>query len=412
MKIIATLIVTSLILTGCFFTQPKQVANSSKLSTYFADVSYLADDKLEGRETGTAGEILAASYISVRMKKIGLSPKGVNGSFIQEFKRKKKAHPHDNVGIGEEITGRNIIGFIDNKKRKTIVIGAHYDHLGYGAEGSLSDASNEIHNGADDNASGVAAMLSLAKKLKGTHLSTNVLFIAFSGEEKGLWGSNYFVKNATINKEDIKYMINMDMVGRLDSLKRLAIYGIGTSPTFPPILTSSNIYGFANKYDSSGVGPSDHTSFYLEDIPVLHFFTGQHKDYHRPSDDTEFINFEGLAMVTDYIESIILKLDSVVDIPFTKTKSVNNKGRNFKVTLGVIPDYLYDGVGMRLDGIKEDRPAKLAGIQKGDIVIKMGEFEVKTMMNYMECLGKFEVGQTIDVTVLRNSTELIKKVTF
>ncbi|MDX1349792.1 MAG: M20/M25/M40 family metallo-hydrolase, partial [Putridiphycobacter sp.] len=311
-----------------------------------------------------------------------------------------------------EVTGRNIIGFIDNKKAKTIVIGAHYDHLGYGAEGSLSDAKNEIHNGADDNASGVAAMLSLAKKLYGKPLSTNVLFIAFSGEEKGLWGSNYFVKNATINKEDIKYMINMDMVGRLDSNKRLAIYGIGTSPDFPPVLEETNVFGFKNTYDSSGVGPSDHTSFYLEDIPVLHFFTGQHKDYHRPSDDTEFINFAGLAMVTDYIESIILKLDATETIAFTKTKSDNNKGRNFKVTLGVVPDYLFDGEGMRLDGVKEDRPAQKAGIEKGDIVIKMGEYEVKTMMNYMECLGKFEVGQTVEVTVLRNGEAIVKTVTF
>ena len=412
MKIFFITILTSLIITGCINRQTPLITDTSKFSTYYADVSYLADDKLEGRETGTVGEILAAKYISKRMEKIGLSPKGINNTYIQEFKRKKKAHPHDNVGTGEEGTGRNIIGFIDNKKEKTIVIGAHYDHLGYGAEGSLSDSKNEIHNGADDNASGVAAMLSLAKKLKGQNLSTNVLFIAFSGEEKGLWGSNYFVKNATIDKANINYMINMDMVGRLDSLNRLAIYGIGTSPAFPPVLASANTFGFVNKYDSSGVGPSDHTSFYLEDIPVLHFFTGQHQDYHRPSDDTELINFEGLAMVTDYIEAIIITLDADTNIPFTKTKSDNNKGRNFKVTLGVIPDYLYDGEGMRLDGVKEDRPAKLAGIEKGDIVIKMGEFEVKTMMNYMECLGKFEKGQSIEVTVLRAGEPLVKKVTF
>ena len=412
MKHIAIISLISLLLTGCFFNQQDSSKNPQNLSTFVADITYLADDKLEGREVGTAGEILAANYIAKRMKEIGLSPKGENNSFVQEFKRKKKAHPHDNVGTGDEVTGRNIIGYIDNQKSKTIVIGAHYDHLGYGAEGSLSDTKNEIHNGADDNASGVAAMLSLAKRLNGKKLSTNVLFIAFSGEEKGLWGSNYFVKNATINKSDIKYMINMDMVGRLDSLKRLAIYGIGTSPEFPPVLTSANTFGFINKYDSSGVGPSDHTSFYLEDIPVLHFFTGQHKDYHRPSDDVEFINFEGLALVTNYIETIIFSLDSKEYIAFTKTKSDNNKGRNFKVTLGVIPDYLFDGKGMRLDGVKEERPAKMAGIEKGDIIVKMGEYDINTMMNYMESLGKFEVGQTIDVTVMRNGELIIKSVTF
>ncbi len=406
----------SIILSGVVafvaFGQQTELTLKNGLSTYIADVSYLADDKLEGRETGTSGELLAAEYISKRMKKIGLTPKGVDNSYVQKFKRKKKAHPHDHVRTGEEVTGRNIIGFIDNKKEETIVIGAHYDHLGYGSEGSLSDSKNEIHNGADDNASGVAALLSLAEKLQDKNLRTNVLFIAFSGEEKGLWGSNFFVKHATIPKENIKYMINMDMVGRLDSLKRLAVYGIGTSPVFPEILSASNTYGFMNKYDSSGVGPSDHTSFYLEDIPVLHFFTGQHKDYHRPSDDIEFINFEGLSMVTNYIEDIILALDSKDTIPFTKTKSSNNKGRNFKVTLGVIPDYLFDGEGMRLDGVKEDRPAKIAGIEKGDVIIKMGPYEVKTMMNYMECLGKFEVGQKVKVTVLRDGKEILKEVTF
>lgn len=401
----------SLALTSCFFNKENKAEQPLK-TNYYADVSFLADDKLEGRETGTKGEILAANYISKRMSEIGLTPKGGDQTFTQEFKRKKKAHPHDNVGTGEEITGRNVIGFLNNNASKTIVIGAHYDHLGYGAEGSLSDSKNEIHNGADDNASGVAAMLALAEKYSSKSLKTNLLFIAFSGEEKGLWGSNYFVKNTTIAKENIKYMINMDMVGRLDKQKRLAIYGIGTSPAFPPALTASNTFGFINKYDSSGVGPSDHTSFYLEDIPVLHFFTGQHADYHRPSDDTKFINFKGLALVTNYIEAIIDNLDTQDDIPFTKTKSKNNKGRNFKVTLGVIPDYLFDGEGMRLDGVKEDRPAQKAGIEKGDIVVKMGEYEVKTMMNYMECLGKFEKGQTVDVTVLRKGKVVTKSVTF
>ena len=284
--------------------------------------------------------------------------------------------------------------------------------MGYGEEGSLADSAGQIHNGADDNASGVAAMLGLAKKFKGQNLKTNVLFIAFTGEEKGLWGSNFFIKNSPIPAAEMAYMVNMDMVGRLDSNRRLAIYGIGTSPLFKPALDSCNTFGFKSKFDSSGVGPSDHTSFYLEDVPVLHFFTGQHKDYHKPTDDTEFINFNGIVLVADYIESIVENLNNYDSIPFTKTKEKSNKARSFKVTLGVIPDYLFDGMGMRIDGVKEDRPASIAGIEKGDIVVKMGEFEVKDMTDYMECLSKFEPESIVKVSVNRNGEILSKKVKF
>ena len=391
---------------------PETPTEGSLINDYTMDVTFLADDDLEGREVGTEGEIKAANYIAERMKENGLSPKGDSGSYYQIFTRKMKAHPHDTLNQGEKIEGRNVMGFIDNKAGQTIVIGAHYDHLGYGEEGSLADSAGQIHNGADDNASGVAAMLGLAKKFKNKEMNYNFLFIAFTGEEKGLWGSNYFVKNATIATENMAFMVNMDMVGRLDSNNRLAIYGIGTSPLFKPILDSCNTFGFQSKFDSSGVGPSDHTSFYLEDVPVLHFFTGQHKDYHKPTDDVEFINFEGIEKVADYIEKIVASLNKFDSIPFTKTKDKSNKARAFKVTLGVIPDYLFDGIGMRIDGVREDRPASNAGIKKGDIVVKMGSFKVKTMNDYMECLGKFEKGTTVKVVVNRNGEEMVKEVSF
>lgn len=384
----------------------------SLIGDYTADVTFLADDSLEGREVGTQGELIAADYIAARMKENGLSPLGDNNTYFQVFSRKMKAHPHDTIGEGKKIEGRNVLGFIDNNAEQTIVIGAHYDHLGYGEEGSLADSAGQIHNGADDNASGVAALLGLAKKLNSQKIKHNVLFIAFTGEEKGLWGSNYFVKNAAVPPSNMAFMINMDMVGRLDTNNRLAIYGIGTSPVFKPILDSCNVFQFQSKFDSSGVGPSDHTSFYLEDVPVLHFFTGQHKDYHKPTDDTEFINFEGIEKVADYIESIVISLDKLDSIPFTKTKEKSKKARAFKVTLGVIPDYLFDGKGMRIDGVKEDRPASNAGIEKGDIVVKMGEFSVTSMTDYMECLSKFEKGSVVKVVVDRGGEKLEKEVLF
>jgi len=410
MKFIITTL-TCILFVACG-TQNMENKSMSLLADYKADVSYLAHDSLEGREVGTKGELIAADYIAARMKENGLLPKGNDNTYFQVFTRNMKAHPHDTAGTGEKIEGRNVLGFLDNGAEKTLVIGAHYDHLGYGEEGSLADSAGQIHNGADDNASGVSAMLGLAKKLKGKKLKTNVLFIAFTGEEKGLWGSNYFVKNATVPTSEMAYMINMDMVGRLDTNNRLAIYGIGTSPLFKPILDSCNTFSFQSKFDSSGVGPSDHTSFYLEDVPVLHFFTGQHKDYHKPTDDTEFINFEGIEKVADYIEKVVMSLNNYDSIPFTKTKEKSEKARAFKVTLGVIPDYLFDGEGMRIDGVKEDRPAAKAGIQKGDIVLKMGEFEVKSMTDYMNCLGKFEKESTHKVIVLREKEKVEIEVTF
>ena len=380
------------------------------------DVSFLADDKLEGRQTGTKGEKAAADYIASRFKSLGLEEKGTNGYF-QEFSFKPKTDPHSQVKFTEvntdsTITGTNIIGFIDNNAKETIVVGAHYDHLGYGSEGSLYRGEDKaIHNGADDNASGVAVMLNLASKLKNSDKGNNYLFMAFSGEEMGLLGSNYFVKNATINTDSINYMINMDMVGRLKQDSTLAVYGVGTSPIFKQVISASN-KNFKIIENESGVGPSDHTSFYLNDIPVLHFFTGQHEDYHKPSDDSEKLNYEGMEIISNYIFDIITDLDDNGELAFRKTKNESEETPRFKVTLGVVPDYMFDGEGMRIDGVSEDKPAQKAGLEKGDIVVQLGEHEVKDMMGYMKALSKFEKGNTTTVKVNRNGKEVEAEITF
>ncbi|MCB0474721.1 MAG: DUF4910 domain-containing protein, partial [Flavobacteriaceae bacterium] len=339
--------------------------------TFKDDISYLADDKLEGRETGTAGEKAAAAYIADRFKFIGLKPRGTDGYF-QEFTFRPKTDPHSAVNYTDEksdstITGTNIVGYIDNKAPTTVIIGAHYDHLGYGGEGSGSlyrGAEKQIHNGADDNASGVAMMLNLAQRLKNADKNNNYLFLSFSGEEIGLLGSNYFVKHSTVALDSVNYMINMDMVGRLKADSTLAVYGVGTSPVFKKVLEEQN-KEFKLIEKESGVGPSDHTSFYLVDLPVLHFFTGQHEDYHRPSDDWDKINYTGMQEVSDYIFDIITDLNDDGKLAFTKTKNESDETPRFKVTLGVVPDYLFDGKGMRIDGVSEDKPAQKAGLQKG-----------------------------------------------
>jgi hypothetical protein len=258
-----------------------------------------------------------------------------------------------------------------------------------------------IHNGADDNASGVAVLLNLANKLKDKNKNNNYVFIAFSGEEMGLLGSNYFVKNATINTEKINYMINMDMVGRLKTDSTLAVYGVGTSPILKQTLKAHN-ENFKLIQKESGIGPSDHTSFYNADIPVLHFFTGQHEDYHKPSDDFEKLNYDGMQTISNYIFEVITDLDNNGKLPFRKTKNESEDVPRFKVGLGVIPDYMFDGKGLRIDGISEDKPAQKAGLQKGDIVIKLGDTAVTDMMSYMKALSTFEEGQTTKVVVDRN----------
>jgi membrane-associated protease RseP (regulator of RpoE activity) len=281
-----------------------------------------------------------------------------------------------------------------------------------GIEGSLYRGDTpQIHNGADDNASGVAAMLHLAKQLKTINTNNNYLFIAFSGEEMGLLGSNYFVKNPTIDLKKVNYMLNMDMVGRLNDEKAIAVHGVGTSPIFKQVLFS-NKGDFKIAEHESGVGPSDHTSFYLMDIPVLHFFTGQHEDYHKPSDDADKLNYKGMEEITQFILSIITELNDDGKITFRKTKNESQEVPAFKVTLGVVPDYLFSGKGMRIDGVSEDKPAQKAGMQKGDIVVKMGDYEVEDMMSYMKSLGKFEKGSTTKVSVKRGDEILVLDVTF
>lgn len=379
------------------------------------DIYFLASDDLEGREIGSSGEEKAAGYLAKRFEELGLSQKGTEG-FYQPFSVKPSVNPHEQAKVGSDgdstINGKNVIGFIDNKADRTVIIGAHFDHLGYGDSGSLYRGdSSAIHNGADDNASGTAALLYLAEQLNGKHTSNNYLFIAFSGEEKGLWGSNYFSKNPTIELEEANYMINMDMVGRLKDNK-LAINGTGTSPIWEEAFAAVSSDSLEFIKDESGVGPSDHTSFYLQDMPVLHFFTGQHEDYHKPTDDSDKINYEGIQTVAGYILSVIEYLDDKGELAFTKTKDQSSDTPRFTVTLGVVPDYMYNDGGMRIDGVTEDKPAHKAGIEKGDIVIKMGDMEIVDMMGYMEALSSFKAGDSTHVVIKRGEEELEVKVIF
>jgi hypothetical protein len=376
-------------------------------------IKILANDSMQGRGTGTEGERMAAAYIVSEFKNLKLKPVGKSKSYLQSFDFKTEAQ-------GETITGKanNIVAFLDNKASSTIIIGAHYDHLGQGEFGNslLANSKGQIHNGADDNASGVAGVIELARYYSNNKIKENYnfLFLCFSGEELGLYGSKYFTENSLIDLSNVNYMINMDMIGRLnEQSKSLMVHGTGTSPVWETLIKELENDRIKINTDSSGIGPSDHTSFYLKNIPVLHFFTGSHADYHKPSDDWDKINYSGQANVLQIIAKVIDRLDNEPKLAFlpTKTKPMSSRSA-FKVTLGVMPSYSSEGGGIQVDGVTEGRPGQLAGIQTGDVIIQMGDLEIKDIQDYMGALGKFDKGQTIPVKIKRADKVITLSVTF
>ncbi len=380
-------------------------------------VTYLASDKLKGRAPGTAGEKQAGKYIANLFAQYGLEAKGTQGYF-QKFTYRQSNNPHDTVGAtGKKFEGRNVIGFLDNKAATTIIIGAHYDHLGTDGRGSSLDKEpkGKVHNGADDNASGAAGVLELAHYFTSNNVKepVNFLFMCYSAEEAGLIGSKYFTNNPTIDLTQVHCMLNMDMIGRLvDSTQKLMIYGVGTSDVFVDKLNALNHSRFQLVLDSAGVGPSDQTSFYLKQIPVLHFFTGQHKDYHKPTDDADKINYAGEVKVLEYMIDVINDLAGLPKLNFYKTQPKESGKSSFKVTLGVMPDYSFQGKGLRIDAVNKDKPAEKAGLKDGDIVIQLGDIKVENIYDYMSALGKFTKGQTTLVIVKRGEEIVRKEVTF
>ena len=377
-------------------TQPKSLKKH---------ISYLASDELQGRLTGSKGEELAANYLVKELKSLGVKPyDGKN--YIQKFDYKVRLNPHDSTQIKQN-SGKNVVGFLDNKATKTILIGAHYDHLGLNEHNHSSkpNSKGEIHNGADDNASGVAAVLELARMYakNKTNEKVNYLFAFFSGEEDGLIGSKQLANVLKNNHPNIISMINLDMIGRLNEMKNLTVGGIGTNPNFKSIVERNKPAGFAVTLDESGMGPSDHTSFYLKNIPVLFFFTGTHADYHKPSDDEEKINYYGVRNITDYVFRVCNEIAALDKVEFVPTKTDAPKtAPKYKVTLGIMPDYTDHGDGLHVDGVTDNRPAQLAGIQGGDVILKIGDCEIKEVYGYMNCLSKINSGDELPVTFKRN----------
>ncbi len=304
-----------------------------------------------------------------------------------------------------------------------LVVGAHYDHLGLGGEGSLSpDAVGVVHNGADDNASGVAVLLEVARELAGEPpLARDVLFIAFTGEERGLWGSAKYVASPLRPLEGTVAMLNLDMVGRVrDDL--LTVLGVGTAEEWTGLLEGANERTASPldlRFVSDGFGASDHSSFYARGIPVLHFFSNTHPEYHRPEDDWHRINADGMERVTDLVAALVREILSGPDVvALTPVEGARNPSRmpgprdgtaargGFGVRVGTIPDYSRESGGMGITGVRDGSPADRAGLRGGDVIIRFGSHEVDDVYGYMYALQGFEPGDEVEVVVLRDGKRL------
>jgi Tol biopolymer transport system component len=378
------------------------------LAQPFAAVRYLADDALEGRLAGSEGERCAGEYIAAEFRRLGLKPAAADGSFFQEVRIASVTNPHAPAG-----TGRNVLALLEGSDpglaAEVVVVGAHYDHLGHGPFGSMTPEVREIHNGADDNASGVAAMLAAAERLAaGRRPRRSVLFLAFTGEELGLLGSAHYVANPAVSLDRKVAMLNLDMVGRLES-DPLIVHGTGTAEEWDELLRSANADGIVLSYRPEGYGPSDHTSFYARDIPVLHFFTNVHADYHRPSDDWERIDTAGVRLVAELVARVA---GAVADRPagLALVRGAGEPprqggGGGSGAWLGTVPDFAPVEHGVRLSGVSANSPAETAGLRAGDIVIRIDDHDIKDLYALTDALRERRPGDAVTVTYVRDGTE-------
>jgi Zn-dependent M28 family amino/carboxypeptidase len=313
---------------------------------------------------------------------------------------------------------KNVVGVLEGVgplANETVVIGAHYDHVGRGGpdSGAIDPNSKEIHNGADDNASGTATLIEVARQIVQAESKPRrrIVFIAFTGEERGLFGSDYYTKHPLFKLEDTVAMLNMDMVGRLDEDK-LIIEGVDTAAEFEPLVESANRrQAFKITKKSGGSGPSDHASFYPMKVPVMHFFTGTHGDYHRPSDDFEKLSLSGMRRVGEMVAEVALNLAQDSQRPTYKEVAAPVRGGGDRPYFGSVPDFSSDQPGYALKSVTSGSPAEKAGIQGGDVIIKLGESRIGNLDDFDSALRKFTGGDRVPIVVRRDGQDVTLQVT-
>lgn len=311
----------------------------------------------------------------------------------------------------QDRTGRNVIGFIDNKASQTIIVGAHYDHLGFGDDGNTLDSGKLVRNGADDNASGIAGLLEIARaQTMNDKKKNNYLFIAFSGEELGLLGSKYWLDNTS--DMSVNFMVNLDMIGRYDADRKLLIGGFGTSPEWKNVISNAADNKLAYQLDSVGAGPGDHASFYRKNIPVLFFSTGNHTDYHKATDDYDKINIDGEFQIVKLVNRVLDIADARGKLAFQKTADPQMLRAGATVSLGIIPDNTFTGQGLKIIGVTPKKTAESIGMMSGDILTHLGDFKIVDMNSYLQALSTFRKGDLTVVRIKRGTDEKVLDVEF
>ncbi len=371
-----------------------------------ATIAFLAHDSLEGREAGRPGSVRAARWLVERFEATGLA--APEDGYLQPFTfpAAVRRYPHGlhDVG-GRRDTTANIVGWVPGRepalREQALVVGAHYDHLGWGGFGSLAPGQRAIHNGADDNASGVAGVLELAQAIAADPPPRTVLFILFGGEELGTLGSQHYIEEPAWPLERTVAMLNLDMVGRLR--RTLTIYGTGTSDAWPEIvgaLTPGE--GWTIRTVPDGFGPSDHAPFYGAGVPVLMFFTGSHEDYHKPEDDVSAIRAAGEVAVLERVEAVVRAAADGRAIPYAEAPVTQPRPMAFKVGLGVVPDYGFEGPGLRLSSVRPGASADRAGLAAGDVIVRLAGRDVHDVYGYTAILADLETDMAVPVVVERD----------
>ncbi len=306
-----------------------------------------------------------------------------------------------------EVPSMNVAGYIDNNAPTTVVFGGHFDHLGYGGRGSRSPGERVIHYGADDNASGTAGVLEAARYLTNSTLTNNnYLFIAFGAEEKGLVGSRHFTTSGDYPMERINYMFNLDMIGRVTDSK-VTLIGTGSSPVWDDMIDRHTPESLVVSKSPGGLGGSDHAPFYMQNIPVIFFFSGIHSDYHMPSDTPDKINYEGAYDVISMMYGMVAELDGIDRLAFTRAPETSNRRQRAEgPAFGLMPDHTFEGEGLKIQAVIDNRPAQQAGMKDGDVIVRINNMEIREIQTYMEALGKLERGQSASVVVKRGGEEV------
>ena len=391
------------------------------------DVEHLASDALEGRGTGTAGNDSAAAFIARRFESLRLStlPNGCEGSdgalsarcdrkYFQPFVARSAAAAH--AGLPSELPTQNVVAVLRGTDPtlagEYIVLGAHFDHLGRSGASALDpDSAEAIRNGADDNASGTAAVMELARLLSRHAPRRSVVFVTFSGEELGLLGSQRFVERSPVPIDRVVAMLNFDMVGRLRN-QRLIVYGVETATEMRSLVDSAaSGTGLDVRAVGDGFGPSDHSSFYARGVPVLHFFTDLHEDYHRATDDADKVSAAGVGRVVGLAERVVRSIADrdarLTPVRVSRPAPVATSGRPRDAYLGSIPDMSApETPGVRLTGVRADSPGDKAGLKAGDIIVEFDGKAVKDLYEYTDALQARKPGDTVKIVVLREGARV------